>query len=392
MSIGIKDRVAVVGMGCTKFGERYDAGVNDLLVEAVTSCLESAGMELKDVDAFWFSTFKSGIAGTTFSTAMKTQYKPVTRLENMCCSGLDAFRNACYAVASGVVDVAMAVGVEKMKDGGYSGLTAPNIDNDYSSPQSSAPSIFALIPNAYCNRYNVPFQSVRDAMTHISWKSHSNGALNPRAMFRKEIPLEVVAKSPIVAHPLTVMDCSGVSDGAAAAIITRADVAKNYNPEPMYVKALQLCAGPGKDTTSGYDYTWVEEINRSAIQAYKEAGITKPREELSLCEVHDCFSITEMIICEDLLLSERGTAWKDCLDGVFDRTGQIPVNIDGGLKSFGHPIGASGLRMIFESWLQSHGQAGGRQLPDFRLGLAQNLGGACHGGVSGCAIVGKELG
>jgi len=393
MARGIKDKAAVIGMGCTKFGERFDCNLEDLMVEAVNEALEDAGIEFNDIDAFWFGTFNSGMAGLAFSNRMKSQYKPVTRIENMCCTGLDSFRNACYAVVSGAYDVVMAIGAEKLKDGGYSGLEVPAEDSDRTLPDLPAPARFAVIAPAYAHKYGLDMKQMKQVMARIAWKNHKNGSLNPKAQYRAEVPMENILKSPMIASPLGVMDCSGVSDGAACAIITRSEDAKKYRKDPMYVKAVQIAAGPGhSEKHQSYDFTTAWESYYAAQAAYREAGINNPRKQISLAEVHDCFTPTELIIYEDLQFSERGQGWKDTLDGFFDLDGGLPVNPDGGLKSFGHPVGASGLRMLYESWLQFHGKAGKRQLENPRLGLAHNLGGQPYSCVVSVAIVGNEPG
>lgn len=390
---GIKDKVAVIGMGCSKFGERYEASREDLVLEAVKEALEDSGLELKDIDAFWFGSFYE-VAGITISTMLKTEYKPVTRVENNCCSGAEAFRNACYGVASGEYDVVMAIGMEKMKDQGYSGNAFPFLYRDNTAPLYGGPAGFAMLVPAYCEKYGVRFEDMREAMANVAFKNHANGALNPKALYQKEIPLEKIRTSPMVCEPyLSIMDCSGVSDGCACAILTRTELAKNHREDPMYVKCTDLVAGPGtNELCQGYDYTSITETAVLAPITYRKAGIVNPLEELDIVELHDCFTITEIILYEDLLLSERGHGWRDSIEGKFTSKGKLPVNIDGGLKSFGHPIGASGIRMIYESWLQFHGRAGKRQLKDPKLGLAHNLGGFPWLCVCSITIVGKELG
>jgi len=206
-----------------------------------------------------------------------------------------------------------------------------------------------------------------------------------------EVSWEKIAASPLVAGRLGVFDCSGVSDGAACALIVRAEDAHRYTEAPMYVKALAMVAGPASGPIdSSYDYTTFPEVVRCGQDAYQQAGVSDPREEISLAEVHDCFTPTELVLMEDLGFSERGTAWSDELEGAFDLDGRLPVNPDGGLKSFGHPVGASGLRMLFECWLQFRGEAGDRQLADPRLGLTHNLGGRPGTCVSFVSIVGSE--
>jgi len=322
-SNGIRDRVAIVGMGCTPFGEHWDRGVNDLLVDASKDALASAGIELKTVDAFWLGTLFSGQSGLTLSRPLKIDYKPVSRLENYCATGSEAFRNACYAVASGAYDVAMAIGVEKLKDSGYSGLPGTASVGDGTRASLTAPAMFSLLAPAYAKKYGIDDAQLKDVMTRIAWKNHRNGALNPRAQFRKEVPKETIACSPLVAGPLGIFDCSGVSDGSAAAIIVRAEDAHRYTDRPLYVKALSFVAGPAAGPIDpDYDYTTFPEVIASAADAYAQAGIKDPRAELAMAEVHDCFTPTELVLMEDLGFAARGTAWKEVLAGAGRQPGR----------------------------------------------------------------------
>jgi len=392
-SKGRKDRVAIVGMGCTKFGELWDKGTDDLLVDAAYQAFESAGIEPNDVDAYWLGTMASGISGLTLSEPLKIQYKPVTRVENMCATGSEALRQACYAVASGAFDVAMAIGVEKLKDSGYSGLVINNPPNDGTEGSMTAPASFSLLAPAYFKKYGLDPDKGKDVLTRIAWKNHKNGAKNPKAQFQKEVSLETIKNSPKIADPLGIMDCSGVSDGSAAAIVVRAEDAHKYCKNPIYIKALSFIAGPAEGPLSqDYDFTTFSEVVASAKDAYAQAGITNPREQISMAEVHDCFTPTELVLYEDFSFSPRGTAWQDVMDGFFDLDGKLPVNPDGGLKSFGHPIGASGLRMMYEMWLQIRGEAGPRQIKNPKLGLTHNLGGAPGRCVSFVSVVGSQVG
>lgn len=391
-SNGIRDRVAIVGMGCTTFGEHWDRSIADLLIDAVNECVASVdGFDLDTVDAFWLGTLDSGQSGLTLSRPLKIPYKPVTRVENFCATGSEAFRNACYAVASGAYDCVMAVGGEKLKDSGYSGLVVPPESNDGTIAEQTGPALFALLAPAYCKKYGVSEEQFKEVMTHIAWKNHKNGALNPRAQYRTEVSKEAIACSPIVAGQLGIYDCSGVADGAAAALIVRAEDAHRYTDKSVYVKALSFSAGPAQGPVDpAYDYTTFDEVVVSATDAYRQAGIVDPRAEISLAEVHDCFTPTELVLMEDLGFSQRGEGWKDVLAGAFDLGGDLPVNPDGGLKSFGHPIGASGLRMLFECWAQLRGEAGERQIADPRLALTHNLGGSPGACVSFVSVVGRE--
>ncbi|GAA4642636.1 acetyl-CoA acetyltransferase [Gordonia humi] len=392
-SRGIADQVAIVAMGCTRFGERWDRSAEDLLLDAVQEALTRADVPLADIDAFWLGTLGSGQSGLMLSRALSSDYKPVTRVENFCATGSEAFRNACYAVASGAYDRVMAVGVEKLKDSGFSGLLRADPPGAGTAPELSvtAPAAFSLLDPAYCAKYGVDPAEMREAMTHVAWKNHRNGMLNPKAQFRSEVSKEKIADSPKVAGRLGVFDCSGVSDGAACAMIVRAEDAYKYTDRPVFVKALALAAAPGRaGMDPAYDFTTFPEVVRSAQDAYAQAGITDPRTEVSLAEVHDCFTPTELVLMEDLGFSERGQAWKESLAGEFDADGRLPVNVDGGLKSFGHPVGASGLRMLYEAWLQMRGEAGDRQLDDPRIALTHNLGGRPGSAVSFVAIVGTD--
>lgn len=390
-SHGIRDRVAIVGMGCTRFGELWDKSTSDLVVEAAQQCLESAGVDNDVIDAYWVGTMDSGYAGLTLSTALKAGYRPVTRVENLCATGSEAFRNACYAVASGAYDVAMALGVEKLKDSGYSGLVRRDPPDDGTGADTTAPAAFSYIVPAYASTYGVDDATMRQVLTHIAVKNHANGALNERAQFRQPVTPEMVSNAPLVAGALGVFDCSGVADGAAAALVVRAEDAHKYTDRPLYVKALSVVAGRG-DTLLDDAGSFVSfpEVVECAREAYRQAGVTNPREQISLAEVHDCFTPTELVLMEDLGFADRGKAWRDVLDGAFDRDGRLPVNVDGGLKAFGHPVGASGLRMLFECWLQMRGEAGPRQLPNPTLGLTHNLGGRPGRCVSFIGLVGRE--
>jgi acetyl-CoA C-acetyltransferase len=394
-SHGIRDRVAIVGMGCTAFGEHWDRGLDDLIVDASTDAFSSAGVTKEEVDAYWFGTAQSGMSGITLARPLQLDNKPVTRVENYCTTGSEALRAAAYAVASGAYDIAMAVGAEKVKDSGYQGLNAAGAPNDGTARTLTAAAMFSMVAPAYAEKYGVDEDQMTDVLATISVKNHYNGARNPRAQFRREITKETVLKSPRVAGQLGVFDCAGVADGAAAAIVVRAEDALRYTDKPLYIKALAFAAGSGSGLVDpGYDYTHFPECAATAADAYAQAGITDPRRQLALAEVHDCFTPTELVLMEDLGFAERGTAWKEVLAGTFDLDGELPVNPDGGLKSFGHPVGASGLRMFFECWLQLRGEATPeRQISNGRtLALTHNLGGYPGEMVSFVSIVGTERG
>jgi acetyl-CoA C-acetyltransferase len=395
-SRGIRDRVAIVGMGCTNFGEHWDRGVDDMLIESTQAAMTSAGVTRDDIDAYWLGTAGSGTSGLTLSRVLRLEDKPVTRLENMCATGSEALRNACYAVASGAFDMAMAVGVEKLKDSGFSGLVGTVLPGDGTIAETTAPARFSLLAPAYAKKYGVDETELKDVLTRIAWKNHYNGARNSRAQFRKEVSKETIAKAAPIAGMLGVFDCSGVSDGSAAAVVVRAEDAHRYTDHPIYVKGLSFIAGPARgNIDSSYDFTTFPEVVSAARDAYAQAGVEDPRAEIAMAEVHDCFTPTELVLMEDLGFAERGFGWKEVLAGTFDLDGELPVNPDGGLKAFGHPIGASGLRMMFECWLQLRGEAPEeRRISSLdrgrKLALTHNLGGQPGECVSFVSVVGIE--
>jgi acetyl-CoA C-acetyltransferase len=382
-------------MGCTAFREHWSKSADDLLVDATTAAAGSAGIEMAAVDAFWLGTLSSGNSGLALSRPLKLQYKPVTRVENFCATGSESLRAACYAVASGAYDVAMAVGVEKLKDAGWSGLPAGSGPGDGTDEPLTPPAMFSLLAPAYAHAYGLSDAQIREVLTRIAWKNHQNGALNALAQFRSAVSKETIDNAPKVAGCLGLFDCSGVSDGAAAAVVVRAEDAHRYTSRPLFVKGLALAAGPCSGPLDpGYGFTSFPEVQASAADAYAQAGVTSPRRQLALAEVHDCFTPTELILMEDLGFAERGMAWKEVLAGTFDRAGSLPVNTDGGLKAFGHPIGASGLRMLFECWLQLRGEAGARQITTIdegrNLALTHNLGGPPGSCVSFVGVFGTQ--
>ena len=248
-SHGIKDRVAIVGMGCTNFVEHWDKGLDDLLIEAANDAYASAGIDKDDVDAYWLGTAQGGMSGITLARPLQLVDKPVTRVENFCATGAESLRQAVYAVASGAYDTAMAIGVEKTKDGGYQGLNAVPPPNDGTGRTLTAAAMFSMVAPAYAAKYGVDADKMREAMAHVAWKNHRNGARNPRAQFRREVSIETICNSPKLAGDLGVFDCAGVADGSAAAIVVRAEDAYEYTDTPIFVKALSFIAGNGGGVT-----------------------------------------------------------------------------------------------------------------------------------------------
>ncbi len=378
-SHGIKDRVAIVGMGCTRFAEHWDKGLDDLIVEAAEDTFASAGITKEDVDAYWFGTAQSGMSGITLARPLQLQGKPITRVENYCTTGSEALRAAAYAVASGAYDVAMAVGAEKVKDSGYQGLNAFPIPNDGTQRTLTAAAMFSMVAPAYGKKYGVDAgRAHRGAGPHLVEEPPERGAQPEGASSGRRSP-----RRPSVRRP----GWPGASGCSTAPVSPTGPPPPSWSAPRMptgtptsriFIKALSFSAGSGSGLIDPeYDYTWFPECAGAAEDAYQQAGITDPRHQLAMAEVHDCFTPTELVLMEDLGFAERGTAWKEVLAGTFDRTGELPVNPDGGLKSFGHPVGASGLRMFFEAWLQLRGEATPeRQIDtDRKLALTHNLGG-----------------
>ena len=397
MATGIKDKVAILGMGCSKFGERWDVGAEELMLEAFEECLDDSGIEKSQIEMAWLSTCMDevnvGKSGLPLAMSLRLDYIPVTRVENFCASGSEAFRGAVYAVASGACDIALALGVEKLKDTGFGGL--PALDRGSLPPMwwanASAPGSFAQLASAYRAKHGVDATDLKRALAHVSAKSHSNGAKNPKAHLRKEVSIDTILDAPMIAEPLGLYDCCGVSDGAACAIVTTPEIAKGLGKHDLItVKALQLAVSNGVEAGhNSWDGSYFATARIASKRAYAEAGIENPREEIDLIEVHDCFSVTELVTMEDLHISPEGGAVKDVMDGFYNSDGKIPCQIDGGLKCFGHPIGASGIRMIYEMYLQLQDRAGERQRGDADVGLTHNLGGMPHQNVCSISIVGR---
>jgi acetyl-CoA C-acetyltransferase len=399
MATGIRDKVAIVGMGCSRFGERWDCSSDDLMIEAFNEAIADAGIGAKQIEAAWLGVCLEenniGKTAVPLAQALRLPGIAATRVENACATGSEALRGAAYAVASGAYDIVLALGVEKLKDTGYGGLPVRTrgIDNDLWLPNSTAPGAFAQLASAYAAKHGVSMADLKRAMAHVSVKSHDNGALNPKAHLRNRITVEDVLKATTIAAPLGLYDCCGVSDGAACAILTTPEIARALRPnlENVTIKSVEISVSNGEEASfTRWDGASIATARMASARAYVSAGVTDPRQQIHMAEVHDCFSITEAVLMEDLGFSQPGRMIYDILDGIFDRNGALPVQPDGGLKCFGHPIGASGLRMVYEIYQQLHGRAGERQLPKIDLGLTQNLGGHPHQNVCSVALIGRH--
>ncbi|HQI00668.1 MAG TPA: acetyl-CoA acetyltransferase, partial [Deltaproteobacteria bacterium] len=312
MATGIRDKVAIIGMGCSKFGERWADGPEDLIAEAFGECIQDAGIDKTQIQAAWmgccFDEVGVGKSAIPASFALRLPNIAVSRMENYCASGTEAFRGAVYAVASGAYDITLAIGVEKLKDIGYGGLpefsSAMGMTYQQWLANMTAPGGFAMLATGYASKYGIDMGDIKRAMAHVSVKSHANGALNPKAHLRKPVTEEQVLNSPHVAYPLGLFDCCGVSDGSACAIVTTPEIAKSLGKKDLVtVKALQLSLSNGTEFAYDWDGAHFITTTKASKEAYKEAGIKNPREEISMMEVHDCFSVTELVTMEDLHIS-----------------------------------------------------------------------------------------
>ena len=382
----IRDRVAVVGTGCTRFGERHDKGADGLLVEAVEEALTDAGLAREQVEAAWLGTYypTTGTAGATLADALRLYDIPITRVENYCATGMDALRNACFGIASGMYDVVLVAGVEKLRDSAGRGIP-DQAGHPLLARGRSAPGSFALSATRYLHDYGLG----REVLAEVAVKNHRNGAKHPKAHLRREITCEEALAAPIVSSPLGLFDCCPTTDGVAAVVLARAEIARELRDDPVYVKGVGLSVWTARPFfAASFDYTHWPTTRKAAASAYEQAGISDPRRQIDVAEVHDCFTITELLNIEDLGFAEPGTGWRLVREGETDPEGSIPVNPSGGLKSFGHPIGATGVRMVHEVTRQLQGRAEGVQVRDPQIGLCHNLGGA-GGALAAVTVLGR---
>jgi len=317
---------------------------------------------------------------------------PVTRVSNYCATAAETVRGAVNSLLAGESNVALAVGVEKLRDRSpQESIVKMMVEMGHPFYQKgfTAAGTFAMYASRHFETYGV----TREDLANISVKNHAHACLNPRAHYRREITVELALRSPMVADPLTVMDSCPTTDGAAALVLVRAEDASKYAGSAVFIKGLSVSVSTGWDLPffdASYDLLSFQAAKVAAAKAYAEADITNPAEQLDLAEVHDCFSIVELLTYEDLGFCEPGAGRELVASGATRRDGRIPVNVSGGLLSCGHPVGATGIRMAFEICEHLRGQAGDRQIPDARLGLAHNIGGP--GAIAAVTILGKEAG
>ncbi|MBI4703344.1 MAG: thiolase domain-containing protein [Deltaproteobacteria bacterium] len=369
--------VAVIGVGMNRWGELWEKSHRDIWTEAALKAIDDAGVD--HVDAMYVGTMSGGLfvgqehLGAMLADQLGMGPIPGTRVESACASGGLAFRQAYIAVASGIHDVVLATGVEKMTDvdGGratYALSTAA--DQEYECYHGiTFPGLYAMMARVHMHRYG----TTREQLSAVAIKNHHNGAHNPLAQYPMEITHDVVMKSALVADPLRLMDCSPVTDGAAAAVLVPLELAKKITRTTAVRVAASAHATDTLALHDRPDMAWLGSTAKAAKDAYQQAGVGP--KELSFCEVHDCFTIAEIMVIEALGLCEKGKGGEASAAGRTALGGEFPVNPSGGLKSKGHPVGATGVAQILEVVEQLRGACGVRQIKDARWGLTQNMGG-----------------
>ena len=392
----LKDRICIIGTGLTAFGEHFDKSYDDLVSEAARAAVQDAGVMLVDIDAAWLGTafpeagVYKGRSGMDLAEPLGLFDIPIVRVSNYCATGAEAIRGAVNALLAGECRIALALGEEKLRDRSpQNSIVKMMVDMGHPFYQKgfTAAGTFAMYASRHFNIHGV----TREDLAAVSVKNHANGCLNPKSHHRKEVTIEQVLASPMVADPLTVMDSCPTTDGAAAVILVRAEDAAAYAGAPVFLKGLGLAVSSGWDLPyfdSSNDLLSFRATQVAAGKAYKEADIENPSRDVDLAEVHDCFSIVEMLTYEDLGFCAQGESKEMIRSGATNRDGIIPVNVSGGLLSCGHPVGATGIRMVCEITEQLRGAAGARQIPNARIGLTHNIGGP--GAVASVIILGKE--
>jgi acetyl-CoA C-acetyltransferase len=378
----IRDKVAVIGVGCCQFGENWDQSREDMIVDAVYEAYADAGIEdpQRQIEAIFAGAVYPREGSGEVADSLRLYGKPITMLMDYCQTGTDAFRCGVFSVACGLYDTVLVLGFDKPKDRGVSGPSV-NFDRVRGLPATPA-GWFSLC----AARYFETFGAGREDLARIAVKNHHNGTLAPKSMLKREITVEDVLSARIISWPFGLYDCAAQSDGAAAAIITRTDLAKQWRDDPVLVKAVAVATAPHPQRDPDFDFLAWKPTLYAAEDAYRQAGISEPFRQLDVVQLHDCFTLTELLSYEDLGLCKKGEAKDHVASGTFTLTGELPVNTDGGLKTFGHPTGATGVRMIYENVLQLRGQAGPRQVKGASLALSHNIGGAPQ--TCGIAILG----
>lgn len=372
------NKVAIIGVGMIRFGELFEKSWEEMIEEAYLNCLKSVdkGIEPKEIEAAWVGVARPHLHGQGAQGGVSLVGNiglagiPCTRVENGCPTGSDAFRNACFGVASGIYDVVLVAGYEKMRDAPTSEMLGIGLEgHPLLTLSETAMTMFA--PQA--TRHMYEYGTTKEHMAMVAVKNRKNGVLDPYAQFRQEITIEDVLRSPVVCEPLNLLDCCPQTDGAACTLLCRADIADKYSKRPVYVAGV----GCGTDYYYAHEkttFTSFPATVRSAKEAYRLAGI-EPK-DIDIAEVHDCFTITELIDYEDLGFCDRGQSKELIEKGITERTGRLPVNVSGGLLCKGHPLGATGIAQIAEIYWHLREEAGERQVEIKRgYGLQHNVGG-----------------
>jgi acetyl-CoA C-acetyltransferase len=373
--------VTIIGIGLTQFGELWDKSFRQLIAEAGASAILDAGISGKEIDAMYVGSMSSGrFVGQEHVGALVADVSgfshmhiPSTRVEGACASGGLAVRQGYLSIASGINDIVIVGGIEKMNDvGGVSATEtlATASDQEWEAFFGATfPGLYAMIAKRHMYEYG----TTKKQLAQVAVKNHANGALNPNAQYRKPITLEYAMNATIVADPLGLMDCSPVSDGAASIVLCAADIAKKYTEKPIKI----IGSGQGSDTLALHarrDICTLDATVHAGKMAYKQAKISP--KQINLAEVHDCFTIAEICAIEDLGFVKKGEGGKAVENKITTLDGSLPINTSGGLKSKGHPVGATGVAQIVEITQQLRGEAGKRQVKDARIGLTHNVGGS----------------
>ncbi len=368
----IRDKVAIVGMGCCKFGENWDKDPQDMIVEAAYEAYQDAGIDDPQarIEAVFCGAQYPSKGSAEVADALKLFDRPVTMVVNYCATGTDAFRCAVFSVACGMYDTVLVVGFDKPKDRGVSGPSVA-VTGVRGLPATPA-GWFSLCAAQYFETYGAS----REDLARIAVKNHHNGTLAPKSMLKREITIDDVLNARVISWPFGLYDCAAQSDGAAAAVITRRDLAKGFRDDPVLVRAVGIALAPNPQEDPSFDFLRWKATEMAAKQVYAQAGIADPRTEIDVAQVHDCFTLTELLAYEDLGFCEKGAAKDHVKSGAFELGGDLPVNTDGGLKTFGHPTGATGVRMIYENYKQLQGKAEKRQVKNATVALSHNIGGA----------------
>ena len=388
----IAGNVAIIGSAATQFGVHHDRSYHDLLGEAARGAIADAGLGKDEIQAGWLSTAVpdivslEGDSGTPLTEVLDFAPRPVTRVSAYCASGMEAVRGGAMAIAAGEYEVVLVAGVEKMRDvAPRDSLVARvgNLSHPTLAKGRTGPGGFAMLASRYLHHYN----RTHDDLAAVAVKNHEHATRNPIAQYSSPVTAEQVRSSAMIADPLRVLDCTPTTDGAAAVVLASVEWARTHRLPHAVLGGVGFAVSDGYYTslfTEDNDFLGFRATRQAASVAYGQAGISDPRAELDLVECHDCFTITEIVNYEDLGLCERGTGWQLLREGATAAGGDIPVNLSGGLQSCGHPIGATGVRVVKEGCDQVIGRAGARQVSGARRGLAHTLGGP---GVLSCVMV-----